>query len=147
MLLPPTYLSLYQRVLHKSMRPPLYPPQLHETSTFSRPQRDQKPPSRFMYYSAGEPFSCSNVFTNSPPSAVIPPKPLWFWVPTPSILPNDVTSATTNVVLPLPAPTPIPNCLQNSYSSTDAIFVCNRTNACIPARAVELLNVLLKETL
>ena len=62
---------------------PTSSPQVHETPTLSRPQRDRKPPSRFMYYSAGEPFSCSNVFTNFPPSAVIPPKPPWFWVPTP----------------------------------------------------------------
>ena len=62
---------------------PESPPQVHETPTLPRPQRAQKPPSRFMYYSAGKPFSCSNVFTNFPPSAVIPPKPPWFWVPTP----------------------------------------------------------------
>ena len=62
---------------------PTSSPQVHETPTLSRPQRDRKPPSRFMYSSAGKPYSCSNVFTNFPPSAVIPPKPLWFWVPTP----------------------------------------------------------------
>ena len=106
---------------------PTLSPQVHETPIFSRPQRDRKPPSRFMYYSAGEPFSCSNVSTNFPPSAMIPPKPsLALGTYSSSFLPNDVTSATTNVVLPLPTPTPIPNCLQNSYSSTDAIFVYNR---------------------
>ena len=62
---------------------PTSSPRVHETPTLPRPQRARKPPSRFMYYSAGEPFSCSNVFTNFPPSAVIPPKPPWFWVPTP----------------------------------------------------------------
>ena len=62
---------------------PTSSPQVHETPTFSRPQRDRKPPSRFMYYSAGEPFSCGNVFANFPSSAVIQPKPPWFWVPTP----------------------------------------------------------------
>ena len=62
---------------------PESPPQVHETPTLPRPQRARKPPSRFMYYSAGKPFSCSSVFTNFPPSAVIPPKPPCFWVPTP----------------------------------------------------------------
>ena len=62
---------------------PTLSPRVHESPTLSRPQRARKPPSRFMYYSAGEPFSCSNVFINFPPSAVIPPKPPWFWVPTP----------------------------------------------------------------
>ena len=41
---------------------PEIPPQVHETPTLPRPQRARKPPSRFMYYSAGKPFSCSNVF-------------------------------------------------------------------------------------
>ena len=58
------------------------PPQVHDTPTSSQPQKYRRQPSRFTYYSAGEPFSRSNVFTSLPPQAVILPKPSWFWVPT-----------------------------------------------------------------
>ena len=88
---------------------PESPPQVHETPT-SRPQRDRRPLQRFMYCSGGEPFSCSNVFTNLPPPVVIPPKPPWFWVLTsqssfPMLLPQPPPMLFCHYPLPPPPPT------------------------------------------
>ena len=125
------------------------PSQVHETPISSRPQRDWKPPSRFMYYSAGKPFSCSNVF-NVP----ISHHQLWYCLNLPGsgylllihpvqwcyLSHHQCCFTTTN---------PHPH-LQPSFEQLlqYRCHICLQQDQCLHStRAIGLLNVLLKETL